>query len=160
LKIGRDAVVRFDYTLRNDRGEVIDSSDGREPLAYIQGHGHIVPGLEAAMEGKQQGDRFEVRIPPAEGYGEHEEDAVFEIPRSRLPKGVEPKVGMEVASRTPDGHTMRFHLTEVGPDKVKADANHPLAGQHLNFKVAVVDVRAATGDELDHGHVHGPGGAH
>jgi len=159
LKVAKDSVVRFDYVLKNDGGDVIDSSDG-EPLAYIHGHGQIVPGLERAMGGKAAGDRFDVRIAPADGYGERDDDAIFKIPRSRLPKDLSPKVGQELASRTPDGGVMRFRLVEVTEESVTADANHPLAGESLNFSVSVVEVRSATTEELEHGHAHGAGWAH
>lgn len=160
MKIARDTVVLFDYTLRSDEGEVLDTSEGGEPLAYLHGHGQIVPGLESALEAKDPGDSFEVKIPPAEGYGERDDEAVFEFPRAKLPKGVEPKVGLELASRDSQGRMFRFRLIKIGEEMVTADANHPLAGQNLNFHVTVRDVRAASPEELEHGHVHGPGGAH
>ncbi len=160
MKVANETVVRFHYTLRSDSGEVLDASEGGEPLAYIHGFGQIVPGLEAAMAGREPGDRFEIKIPPAQGYGERDEDAIFRIPRAKLPPGVTPKVGMELAARAPDGAVFRFRLIEVGDTTVTADANHPLAGENLNFTISVVEVRAATSEELEHGHVHGPGGAH
>ena len=159
MKVGKDTVVRFDYTLKNDAGEVLDSSQGAEPLTYMHGQGQIVPGLESAMNERAVGDKFDVKVPAAEGYGERDPAAIFEIPRDKLPKGVEPKEGMELASRTPDGHVFRLRLVKVGADTVTADANHPLAGVNLNFSVSIVDVRKATEEELEHGHAHGPGGA-
>lgn len=160
MNVEKDAVVRFEYTLRNDGGEVLDTSEGGLPLAYLHGYEQIVPGLENAMAGRAAGDRFTVDVPAAEGYGLRDEQAIFKIPRAKLPGGVEPKLGMELASRGPDGHTFRFRLVEIGAETVTADANHPLAGATLHFQVAVVEVRKATEEELAHGHPHGPGGAH
>ena len=160
MKVAKDTVVRFDYTLKNDAGEVLDTSEGAAPLAYLHGQGQIVPGLEAAMADRAAGDKFDVKVPAAEGYGERDAEAIFEIPLEKLPKGVEPKVGMELASRTPDGHVFRLRLVKVGEKTVTADANHPLAGENLNFSVSIVEVRKATDEELAHGHPHGPGGAH
>jgi FKBP-type peptidyl-prolyl cis-trans isomerase SlyD len=112
------------------------------------------------MAGREPGDKFDVKVGAAEGYGERDEEAVFEVPLDRLPENVKPQVGMELATRTPDGDLLRLRVVAVGEKTFKADANHPLAGQNLNFSISIVGVRAATAEELDHGHVHGPGGAH
>ncbi|RME72365.1 MAG: peptidylprolyl isomerase [Planctomycetota bacterium] len=152
--IGKDSVVHIDYTLRNDAGEVIDKSAEGKPLPYLHGHGQIVPGLEKALEGKAVGESFSVTIPAAEGYGERSEEAIFEIPRDRLPEGLEPQVGMELAAQSPDGQVLRFRLIEIGEDTVKADANHPLAGQDLHFDITVAKIRPATSEEIAHGHAH------
>jgi FKBP-type peptidyl-prolyl cis-trans isomerase SlyD len=158
LKIGKNSVVRFEYTLKNDKGEVLDSSQGAEPLAYLHGQGQIVPGLEEAMAGKAAGDKFDVKVAPGEGYGDRDEQAVFQVPRAKLPKGVDPKVGMELGTRTPDGELMRLKIVKIEGDTVTVDANHPLAGENLNFNISIVEVRDATKEELDHGHAHGPEG--
>lgn len=159
-KVAKDKVVRFEYTLTDGKGATLDKSAPGEPLAYIHGQGQIVPGLEAKMEGKAPGDAFDAVVAPEDGYGTHDEEGVFKIPLDKLPKGTAPAVGLELASRSPDGHVMRFRITAVNADHVVADANHPLAGQTLHFAVKVVDIRDATDAELDHGHVHGEGGHH
>lgn len=157
-KIGENDIVSIEYTLKDDKGQVLDKSEPGEPLTYLHGQGQIVPGLESALAGKMAGDTFSIRVPPADGYGELEKEGIFRIPRAKLPPGVKPEVGMELANRSPDGHVFRFKITEVLDKEVVADANHPLAGQHLNFAVKVVSVREATDEEKEHGHVHGEGG--
>ena len=154
-KVAKDKVVRFEYKLTDDKGEVLDQSEKGEPLAYMHGHGQIVPGLEAKMEGKAAGDAFDAVVAAEDGYGTHEADGVFKIPTAKLPPGVKPEVGMELASRSPDGHVLRFRLTEVNDDHVVADANHPLAGKTLHFAVKIADIRDATKEEMEHGHAHG-----
>lgn len=158
MKIARDCVVRFDYTLRSDAGEILDTSEGSEPLTYLHGRGQIVPGLEAAMTDRSTGDTFAVKVAAADGYGEREEGAVFEVPRNRLPPGLDPQVGMQLGMRTPEGHVVPVRVVGVRESTIQFDGNHPLAGENLHFEVAIRDVRAATADEIAHGHAHGPGG--
>jgi FKBP-type peptidyl-prolyl cis-trans isomerase SlyD len=160
MHIANDAVVHIAYTLKNDAGEIIDQSQEGQPLAYLHGHHNIVPGLESALAGKQAGDSVEVSVSATEGYGERSDEAIFEIPRDKLPPEVEPEVGMQLAAQAPDGGIIQFRLVEIGDAVVKADANHPLAGQTLHFDVSIESVREATSEELAHGHVHGPGGHH
>ena len=159
-KIQQDSVVKFEYTLRDDKGTVIDKSEPNEPLAYMHGHGNIVPGLESALEGKQPGDSLDVKVPPADGYGDIDKEAIFIIPRNKLPGNVKLEVGLELASRSPDGHMFRFRVAEIREKEIVADANHPLAGENLNFSVKIIDVRPATKEELSHGHAHGGDGHH
>ena len=157
------SVARFHYTLTNDQGEVLDASrdeagDG-EPLSYLHGAGNIVPGLEKQMVGKKAGDKFKVRVTPEEGYGPKIPQMVQQMPRSAFPAGMELEPGMQFQAESQMGPVM-ITITDVTPDTVTADGNHPLAGEHLNFDVEVVDVRDPTLEELQHGHVHGPGGHH
>lgn len=159
-KIAKDDVVKFEYTLKSDDGKVLDQSESGEPLAYLHGHGNIVPGLESALEGKVAGDKVDVKVPPADGYGEVDKDAIFIVPRDKLPPNIKLEKGLELASRTPDGHMFRFRVVEVRDKEIVADANHPLAGENLNFSVNIVDVRVATKEELSHGHVHEGDGHH
>lgn len=157
MQIAENTAVSFHYTLTNDAGEVIDSSSGREPLAYLHGSGSIVPGLENAMEGHAAGDRFEVKVSPEEGYGQRHEGMVQSVPRSAF-QGVDTiEVGMQFQARGPQG-VMSVTVAKVSDDEVTVDGNHPLAGQNLNFAIEVVSVREASAEELSHGHVHGPGG--
>ena len=159
MQVTQDAVVLIHYTLTDDQGKTIDSSAGGEPLAYLHGNGNLIPGLERALEGKASGDSVSVKLAPAEGYGEHDKALVQQIPRRAL-KGISNVyVGMQLQAESDQG-TRAVTVTQVAGDMVTIDANHPLAGQNLNFDVTIEDVRAATADELEHGHVHGPGGHH
>jgi FKBP-type peptidyl-prolyl cis-trans isomerase SlyD len=159
LSIKHDSVVTFNYTLKGDGGEVIDSSAPGEPLAYLHGHGNLVPGLERELEGKNAGDQLTVKVLPADGYGEHSKDLIQKVPRRSL-KGISKiTVGMRLHAQTEQG-PRAVTVTNVTGDMVTIDANHPLAGQNLNFEIGIVAVRDATAEELSHGHVHGPGGHH
>jgi FKBP-type peptidyl-prolyl cis-trans isomerase SlyD len=157
--VSADKVVLIHYTLKDDAGEVIDSSDGADPLAYIQGHGNLVPGLEKALEGKEQGSKLAVSIPPEEGYGKHDAKLIQRVPKRQLQGAGALKKGMQFQARTEDGVRL-FTVTAVVADMVTLDGNHPLADKTLHFAVEVVEVREATEEELEHGHVHGPGGHH
>jgi FKBP-type peptidyl-prolyl cis-trans isomerase SlyD len=159
MQIGNQKVVTIDYTLTDDQGEVLDTSEGNQPLVYIQGTGSIIPGLEAALEGKSAGDALKIKIPPDQGYGERDEDLVLKVPREKFPPGVEITVGMHVQAQG-SGGSHPVTVVAVDDKIVTVDANHQLAGQTLSFDVKVVSVREATADELKHGHVHGEGGHH
>ena len=159
MQIAQDKVVLIHYTLKNDSGEVIDSSSGGDPLAYIHGQGNIVPGLEKALEGKQVGDTLSVKVGPAEGYGERDDKLVQQVPRRQFGSAnVQP--GMQFHAQTSGGHTRVVTVTRIVGDMVMVDGNHPLAGENLNFDVEVTEVREPSEEELAHGHVHGPGGHH
>jgi FKBP-type peptidyl-prolyl cis-trans isomerase SlyD len=159
MSIAQDQVVSIHYTLKNDTGEVLDSSSEGEPLSYLHGHGNLIPGLERELAGKNTGDRLQVKIPPAEGYGEYDKELVQRVPRRAL-KGIPNlKVGMRLHAQTEQG-TREVTVTQLQGDMVTLDGNHPLAGQSLNFEVQVADIRPATAEELEHGHVHAPGGHH
>ena len=157
MKVGKDKVVLMHYTLKNDAGDVIDSSDGADPLPFLQGHGNIIPGLESALEGSKVGDKLEVSIKPEEGYGVRMKDAIQEIPSSAL-KGVdEVKVGMQLQSQDQDGNAFLVNVIKIEDEKITVDANHPLAGQTLHFSVSIESIRKAEDEELSHGHVHADG---
>jgi FKBP-type peptidyl-prolyl cis-trans isomerase SlyD len=160
MLIGENSVVAIDYTLKNEAGEVIDTSEGQQPLTYLHGHGNIVEGLEEALTGKGAGETISVSVSSEKGYGPRDPERVFDVPNDRLPSDLEPEVGLVVGMRTPDGQTLPLTISAVKNDCVTDDGNHALAGQTLHFEVEVRDVRAATADELAHGHVHGPGGEH
>ena len=159
MEITADKVVLIHYTLKDDAGEVLDSSSGGEPLAYIQGHGNLVPGLEKALEGKRDGSTLTVTVPPAEGYGIRDAALVQRTPKRALQGSGEIRKGMQFQGRTNDGMRV-FTVTAIVGDMVTLDGNHPLADQNLHFDVEVVSVRDATAEELEHGHVHGAGGHH
>lgn len=157
MQIAQDSVVAFHYTLTNDAGEVLDSSEGREPLTYLHGAGNIIPGLEKELEGRQNGDKLQVAVSPEEGYGETQPSLVQEVPRDAF-QGVESvEPGMQFQAQTQGGPLM-VTVTNVEGDTVTVDGNHPLAGQKLNFDVEIAEVREATPEEKEHGHVHGEGG--
>jgi FKBP-type peptidyl-prolyl cis-trans isomerase SlyD len=153
----KEKVVSIHYTLTGDDGRVIDSSEGREPLAYLHGAKNIVPGLERALEGKEAGEDIAVTVPPEEGYGQRNDELVQPVPKSNFPEGVDPQLGMQFQAQTAAGPRL-VRVVEVEEETVVIDANHPLAGKSLNFNVSVVDIRDATPEELQHGHVHEPGG--
>jgi FKBP-type peptidyl-prolyl cis-trans isomerase SlyD len=159
VEIAADSVVLIHYTLKDDKGDVLDSSAGGEPLAYIQGHGNLVPGLEKALEGKRGGNTLAVTVPPTEGYGLRDEALVQRVSKRSLKGSGEIRKGMQFQARTDHGLRL-FTVTAVIGDMVSLDGNHPLADQTLHFDIAVVEVRPATTEELEHGHVHGAGGHH
>lgn len=159
MQIANDAAVLIHYVLKNGEGEVLDSSEGDEPLAYIHGQGDIVEGLEKALASKVKGDKLEVTVAPDEGYGERDGDKVQSVPRSMFEDGVTIQPGMQFQTRTPDGVAI-VTVADVEGELVTIDANHPLAGETLHFAIEIVDVRTCTPEELAHGHVHGHGHHH
>ena len=159
MQITKHAVASIDYELTNDAGEVIDSSKGASPLSYLHGVGNLIPGLESELEGKGSGDSFKVRIAPDDAYGTRHEEMVQDVPRSQFPEGADIQPGMQFQAEGPQGAQVVVVVAVEG-DMVTLDGNHPLAGEHLTFDVTVVDVRDATPEEVEHGHVHGAGGHH
>jgi FKBP-type peptidyl-prolyl cis-trans isomerase SlyD len=160
MEIAEQRAVLMHYTLTNDSGEVLDSSSGGEPLAYLHGMGNIIPGLEKALVGKKAGDKLQVKVAPAEGYGERDERLIQQVPRRAFQGIKDIKPGMSFHAQGSGGAPMQVTVTRVVGDMVTVDGNHPLAGVALNFDVEIVEVRAATAEEMSHGHVHGPGGHH
>ncbi len=159
MQIAKHRVVTIDYTLMNNDGEVLDTSKGQEPLAYIQGMEFMIPGLETALEGKSSGDSLSVIVEPKDGYGERDEELVKTVERTMFGDVERLEAGMQFQADTDDGIEV-VRVTAIDGDKVTVDGNHPLADTTLNFKVQVVGVREASQEELDHGHVHGAGGHH
>jgi FKBP-type peptidyl-prolyl cis-trans isomerase SlyD len=157
MKIEKNSVVSMHYTLKDDNATVLDSSDGRDPLVFIQGHGNLIPGLEAELEGKAAEDVLDVSIAPELGYGVRHEGLVQVLPKEQFAGVPELKPGMQFQANTEQGPIM-ITIIEVKEDGVVVDGNHPLAGVTLNFHVEIVSVRAATESEIEHGHVHGAGG--
>ena len=160
MQIAANKAVSIDYTLTNENGEVIDSSAGGAPLAYLHGAHNIIVGLEKALEGKQAGDEIEVTVEPQEAYGEYSAELVAVLNRSMFEGVDQLEVGMQFHASAPDGGMQIVTIRDIEGDDVTVDGNHPLAGQRLNFKVKVVEVRDANAEELSHGHVHGAGGHH
>ncbi len=159
MQIAENTIVQIHYTLKNATGDVIDTSAGQEPLAYLHGGGNIVEGLESALAGKVIGDKLDVTVEPERGYGERREDLVQDVERSNFVGVEEIEVGMQFLAQTPWGE-QPVTVIAVADDSVQLDGNHPLAGETLNFSVEVVDVRQASEEELQHGHAHGEGGHH
>lgn len=157
MQVAKGKVVSIHYTLKNNGGDVLDSSDGREPLAYIQGSGHIIPGLEKSLEGKKAGDKLKAVINPEEAYGPKQETLIKQVALSDFQEKDEVKVGAQFQVQLPDGMQV-VTITKVVNNDVTIDMNHPLAGVELHFDVKVENVRNATEEELAHGHIHGPGG--
>jgi FKBP-type peptidyl-prolyl cis-trans isomerase SlyD len=158
MKIVSGSVVGIDYSLHLGDGRVIDASEPGEPLTYLHGEGQIVPGLETALEGLGVGDQKKVVVGPGEGYGEHDPKGMQEVPRGAFPPGFEPQAGMELTAEGQDGEPVPFVVREVRPESIVIDLNHPLAGKTLHFDVTVREVRAATAEEVAHGHAHGAHG--
>ncbi|NUS39798.1 MAG: peptidylprolyl isomerase [Lysobacter sp.] len=158
MKIEKDRVVRFHYSVAEQGQEPVESSKGGEPLAILYGHGNIIPGLEKAMDGREAGESFSAEVPAAEAYGEKREGLTQRVPKKHF--GEQRLVpGMQVVLNTNFG-PRAVTIEKVGMSVVDVDLNHPMAGKDLHFDIDVVDVREATPEELEHGHVHGEGGHH
>jgi FKBP-type peptidyl-prolyl cis-trans isomerase SlyD len=157
MQIEKNKVATIEYTLKNNDGEVLDTSEGNEPMVYIHGIGNLIPGLEEVLEGKGQGDETQVSIPPEKAYGVPNPELVQVVERNVFQGVDDLQVGMQFQAQSDDG-TQVIWITDLEGDNVTIDGNHPLAGETLNFDVKVVDVRDASAEELEHGHVHGPGG--
>lgn len=159
LMIGKNAVVGINYTLTNDAGEVMDTSEGRGPLTYLHGANNLIPGLEKELEGKTTGASFKATIQPADAYGESNPEMIQTLPMDMF-KGVEKvEPGMGFTAQGPQGQ-QHIVVTEVNGDQVTVDGNHPMAGKTLHFDVEVISVRDATEQEIAHGHVHDGGHDH
>lgn len=160
MQIAANKAVSIEYTLTNEAGEVIDSSVGGAPLAYLHGAANIIAGLEKALEGKQAGDELNVTVEPEEAYGEFRAELVAVLPRNMFEGVDELEVGMQFHASAPDGGMQVVTIRALEGDDVTVDGNHPLAGQALTFQVKVIDVRDASADEIAHGHIHGEGCHH
>ena len=159
MQVADNTAVSIHYTLTNDQGEVLDSSDGGDALVYLHGSGNIISGLEAALIGKKVGDKLNVRIEPQDAYGVVSDDMVQVISKDMF-EGVDHiEVGMQFHADVSHGPGI-VTVVNIDGDNVTIDGNHPLAGEALTFDVEIVEVRAATKEELDHGHVHGAGCHH
>jgi FKBP-type peptidyl-prolyl cis-trans isomerase SlyD len=158
VQIKQHSVASIEYTLKDDKGEVLDTSEGRAPLVYLHGVGNLVPGLEKALEGKAAGDSLEVTLKPEDGYGHRDEKLVRKIPLRKV-QDKNPQPGKRYRAAFDDGQRVVLVIAISG-DYASVDANHPLADKTLHFAVKIAEVREATAEELSHGHVHGPGGHH
>lgn len=154
MKVQNNSVVSIHYTLTNDSGEVLDSSEGKDPLKYLHGAGNIIPGLENELLDCVVGDSKQVTVQPKDGYGELNEQLVQKLPTEAFGGIDKIEEGMEFQAEGPDGSAQYVVVTKVEEDGITIDGNHALAGQVLNFDVSVVEVRDATETEIEHGHVH------
>ncbi|OGB96312.1 MAG: hypothetical protein A3G35_20265 [candidate division NC10 bacterium RIFCSPLOWO2_12_FULL_66_18] len=148
MEIGPNTIVTMDYTLRLDSGEVVDSSDGNDPLVFLFGQGQIIPGLERELTGLKVGDQKEVRVAPDEAYGSREPRAVHQIPLDRFPEDITPAVGLRLTVQGPQGEEVPFTIAGISDGRATLDFNHPLAGENLTFSVTVQDVRPALGGRI------------
>lgn len=159
MLIENNKVVTINYVLKDSDGNILDSSDDAS-FAYLHGAMNIIPGLEEALSGKSTGDDLSVTISPEDAYGVRDDARVQKVPKNMFEGGGEIEVGTQFHAQGPNGETLVVTIAEVMEDEVVVDANHPLAGKELNFDVTVIEVRDASTEELEHGHVHGPGGHH
>jgi len=159
MTITQDKVVLIDYTLKNAEGEVLDSSEGQEPLAYLHGAENIVLGLERELTGKKVGDSLSVIVSPEDGYGVRNDDLLGAVPREMFESDMDIEVGMTFQAETDQG-IQTVSVVALNDEEVTVDGNHPLAGETLHFDVTVCEIRDASAEELEHGHVHGEGGHH
>jgi FKBP-type peptidyl-prolyl cis-trans isomerase SlyD len=160
MRIGDGKVVTIDYTLKDQSGETLDSSEESGGFAYLHGADNIISGLETALAGHSPGDELTVQVQPQNAYGHRNESLVHRVPREKFQDSSNVRVGMHFHTETEDGQVRVVRVTEVDPERITVDGNHPLAGVLLRFEVKVLEVRDATEEELAHGHVHGVGGHH
>ena len=158
MLVARNKVVRFEYTLTDDNAQVLDRSLEGEPLTYLHGGDAIIPGLEAALEGKRSGDSLNVRVAAADAYGERDDSLVQKVPRDMFEDSDAIKIGTQFHSDDDEGDGNIVTVIAADQNSVTVDGNHPLAGLPLNFAVTIIEVREATAEELAHGHVHGADG--
>ena len=154
MKVANHSVVSIHYKLTNNDGEVLDSSEGKDPLTYLHGMGNLIPGLEQELLDKAVGDKLQVTVAPADGYGELNEQMIQQVPASAFEGVDQIQVGMQFRASGPDGDVQLITVTAVDGDMVTIDGNHPLAGVELNFDVEITSIREATQEEIEHGHVH------
>jgi len=159
MQIANNRVVSIAYTLKDNDDNIIDQSDDGS-FCYLHGASNIIPGLEDALTGKSTGDELSVSIPPEQGYGVRDADRIQAVPREMFPAEDTIEPGMQFHTQSPDGQMLVVMVAKVEDDMVTVDGNHPLAGVQLNFDVKIMEIREATAEELEHGHVHGPHGHH
>ncbi|GMQ87724.1 MAG: peptidylprolyl isomerase [Gammaproteobacteria bacterium] len=155
MQIEEQKVVILNYTLTDNEGTVIDESNDSS-FAYLHGASNIIPGLENALVGKQAGEMLSVSVPPEDGYGERDASKTQSVPKDMFPEDAQIETGMQFHAQGPNDETIVVTVTEVEDETVTVDGNHPLAGEQLNFAVEIIEVRDASEEEIEHGHVHGP----
>ncbi|HEB52798.1 MAG TPA: peptidylprolyl isomerase [bacterium] len=151
-------VVTLHYRLTLDDGSIADESFGGDPLVYLHGANNIVAGLERQLTGKAAGDKCEVQVPPAEGYGDYDPTLDQTVPRSAFPADAQLQEGLAFQARDRNNQPITLWIRKIAGDEITVSPNHPMAGQNLNFSIEIQDVREATPQEKEHGHAHGPQG--
>jgi len=159
MQISKNSVVTINYTLKNDQGEILDQSQDNSFL-YLHGSGGIISGLEGQMEGKLAGDEFSAHVEPEDGYGVRDDSMVQVVPRNMFESDHPVEEGIQFHAESPEGDMLTVTVTKIEGDEVTVDGNHPLAGIALNFDIKIAEVREASKEEIEHGHVHGPDGHH
>jgi len=160
MSIGKNKVVTINYTLKDEKGMVIDTTENNPPFSYLSGNHQILPGLEEKIEEMIIGSSKNVVLEPKDAYGEYKDDAVQKVSKNEFPKDTDLQKGMSFIANTPDGKQMPFYIQEVEGEDITIDFNHPLAGKKLEFDVKLVDIRDATPEEITHGHAHAGNGHH
>jgi FKBP-type peptidyl-prolyl cis-trans isomerase SlyD len=160
MPILSNKVITFNYKLKDDQGNLLDSTDKGGPLSFITGNQQIIPGLENALSSMIIGSKKNVKLAAADAYGEYDENAIQRVKRSLFPEEAELEIGRTYFGHSPGGQHLQFVITEIENDDITVNFNHPLAGKDLEFDVELLDVRDATPEEISHGHVHGAGGHH
>ncbi len=158
MSVEMNKVITFNFTVKDEEGAVLDSSENKEPLSYLSGTNSILPKLEETLNGMIIGSIKNVKIAAGEAYGDYKEEAVQTVKKEQFPQEAQLVAGARYVANSPDGGQMPFVIKEVKENDVTVDFNHPLAGKDLEFDVELLDVRDATPEEMQHGHVHGPGG--
>jgi len=158
MAIGINKVVTLNFTLTDQHGNILDSTEGEQPFSFLSGHQNILPKLESEIDTMLIGSKRTITINAADAYGEYNEDIVQVVGKDEFPPEFLLEVGMQYIASAPDGTKMPFTITEVNDEDVTIDFNHPLAGKDLNFDIELLNVRDATSEEIAHGHVHGAGG--
>ena len=157
MKIAKDTVVTLQYRVAESNGRLIEQS--KTPMVYLHGgYNNTLPKIEQALDGQQAGHEVTLDLQPADAFGQRDESLVRVIPKSEFPPGV--KVGGQLEGRADDGRPHVFHVMKIKGPEVHLDGNHPLAGKALKFQLKVTGVRAASAEEIAHGHVHGEHGHH
>ncbi|MCA9185977.1 MAG: peptidylprolyl isomerase [Planctomycetales bacterium] len=168
MQITKDKVVTFDYAVRREDGSTCESSDDQGPSVYLHGYGQLIPGLEAAMEGREAGDAFSVTVPPDQGYGMHDESLMLTVAVDDIEGAEQLEIGMEIRlsevdeedayggdeGEDVDWDDQIFQVVSIEDGQVTIDGNHPLAGDTLSIDVVVREIRDATADEVAHRHPH------
>ncbi len=160
MVIEKNSVVSIHYTLKDDNGEIIESTTGAEPFTYLHADMGLIQGLKESLNGRSVGDKFSVTVPPEMGYGQYNDQNIHKVPPETFKEVENLEVGMSFTMTDQNGGHHRMQVKELGSDSVTLDGNHPLAGKTLNFDVSVEDIREATEEEISHGHVHHPGHEH
>jgi FKBP-type peptidyl-prolyl cis-trans isomerase SlyD len=160
MAIGQNKVVTMNFILKDENGKTIQATNNMEPFQFLSGNQQILPRLEEEIDNMIIGSKKNVKITAREAYGEYKEEAIQQVSKNNFPKDIDLEVGMEFIANSPKGEQMPFVVKEIKNEEVTIDFNHPLAGKDLEFDIELLDVRDATVEEMQHGHVHGPGGHH